>query len=79
MMTRKDGVQQMGVRTAILALFIGFFLIITRVSSQAARSLDEQIDGAFLIPAWVVTDASAKAISVAEYGLQINLSQVSIK
>jgi hypothetical protein len=78
MMTRKDGVQQMGVRTAILALFIGFFLIITKVSTQGAICLESQVAGVFPTSGSLVVNTTSKAVSVAEYDFQLNFPQVFV-
>ena len=76
MITRKDGIQQMGVRTAILALFIGFFLIIARVSTQALPPPNEQMDGAYPIPAPIVVSTFNKIVPATPYDLPLNFRQI---
>ena len=76
MITRREGVLQMGVRTAVLALFIGFFLMITKLSTQGTICLEPQAAGFPPIPAPGSISTFSKSVSVIDYGLQINLREI---
>ena len=72
MITRREGVLQMGVRTAVLALFIGFFLMITKLSTQGTICLEPQTTRFLPISAPRSTSTFNKTVSVIDYGLPIN-------
>ena len=73
MITRREGVLQMGVRTAVLALFIGFFLMITKLSTQGTICLEPQTSRFSQIPS--LESTFSKINSAIDCGLQIHLRE----